>query len=75
MLNQEQLVKNIVNDMSILSGDRMGDTSIIWQDVAGTLATNLQVLAQHVNDIRGGIIHSSFITVLIDQFEDAIKQS
>ena len=72
---QAEIVDRIVEDMKIVSGDIMGPSDATWQDVAGTLACNLEVLGAHIHKIRHGkhaVGHSSHLTMLIDQFREAI---
>lgn len=48
----ETLYTLIEDDMAILAGEDVGDAA--WQDIAGTLAVNLRVLASALDDIRAG---------------------
>jgi hypothetical protein len=45
----------IVEDMRLLSGDVAADPGTTWQDIAGTLATNLRVYAKLLHDARDGL--------------------
>jgi hypothetical protein len=75
MNKQLELVEQIVEDMRIVAGDTMGPSGVTWQDVAGTLACNLEVLARHINKIRAGkhpTADASHLTMLIDQFDKAM---
>lgn len=51
---------NALNDLSILAGDIMGPSDVTWQDVAGTAAVNLRVLASYIDDVREGRSQVSF---------------
>ena len=42
----------IEDDMALLAGEDIAEAA--WQDIAGTLATNLRVLANALDDIRAG---------------------
>lgn len=44
----------ILEDFRILSGDKMGPSDVTWQDVAGTCAVNLAVLAARIEAARLG---------------------
>jgi hypothetical protein len=48
------LLRDIIEDFRILSGDKMGPSDVSWQDVAGTAMTNLQVLAWRMEEAREG---------------------
>jgi hypothetical protein len=50
----EQLLKNALYDLAILAGDIVGPSDVSWQDVAGTAAVNLQVLASQLDQARNG---------------------
>jgi hypothetical protein len=50
----EQLLKNVLHDLSILAGDIVGPSNATWQDVAGTASANLQVLASQLDKARNG---------------------
>ena len=52
MTRLEELYENIEGDMACLAGEDVADAA--WQDVAGTLACNLRVLANALDDIRAG---------------------
>ena len=43
-----------LHDLSILAGDIVGPAGVSWQDVAGTCATNLEVLARQLHAARQG---------------------
>ena len=78
LARQAELVGRIVWDMKILSGDVMGPAEVSWQDAAGTLMTNLEVLAAHIRKIREGThsqAHSSHLTVLFDQLEESVREA
>ena len=75
---QAHIVEQIVEDMRIISGDTMGPSGVTWQDVAGTLACNLEVLARHVNKIRAGkhpTADAAHLTMLIDQLVEAVAKA
>lgn len=50
---EKQLI-NILNDLSILSGDILGPSGVSWQYVAGTTMVNLRVLANQIEQARLG---------------------
>lgn len=50
----EKTLINALNDLAILSGDIQGPSDVSWQDVAGTAATNLEVLASMLHEARKG---------------------
>lgn len=45
---------NIVVDLQILAGEKVGPSDATWQDVAGTLAVNLRALAGSIEAAREG---------------------
>lgn len=49
----DDLWTDIVNDRAILRGDEVSDGAP-WQDVAGTMAVNLRVLANKLDALRNG---------------------
>jgi len=48
------LLRSIIEDFLILSGDKLGSNDVTWQDVAGTASVNLQVLASRLEAAREG---------------------
>lgn len=48
------LLTNIVGDIDILAGDDIGPNGAAWQDVAGTLACNMRVYANLLDQLREG---------------------
>lgn len=46
----------IIADMRILSGDAVGPSDVSWQDVAGTCACNLRLLAGMLDSARAGVV-------------------
>lgn len=68
----EQALTDLLNDMDILSGNKMGPSDVAWQDVAGTAATNAQWLANMLYEARKGN-HESFITFPCP--EECLEQS
>lgn len=46
----------IVADRAILRGDDVGPSGASWQDVAGTMACNMRVLAETLDQARRGEI-------------------
>lgn len=52
---------NALNDLAILSGSKVGPSDASWQDVAGTCATNLEVLSAQLHQARQGNAES-FVT-------------
>ena len=44
----------ILEEVRILSGDKLGPSDVSWQDVAGTLAVNLHYLATLIDSARKG---------------------
>lgn len=57
----ETALRNALNDLAILAGEKVGPSGSSWQDVAGTAAVNLTVLANQLNEARHGNAES-FIT-------------
>jgi len=49
-------LKLAIKDMAILSGEEVGPSDVSWQDVAGTLATNLRVLANQMEAAWEGYV-------------------
>jgi hypothetical protein len=54
-------LENLLNDLSILAGEKVGPSGVSWQDVAGTAMVNAQVLADQLKAAREGN-SESFIT-------------
>ena len=52
--NIDRLGDNIVNDMMTLAGHNVGPSGASWQDIAGTLALNLRVFADALEEQRFG---------------------
>lgn len=52
-----ELARDILGDLAILAGERVGPSGASWQDVAGTCETNLRVLADTLHDVRVGNSH------------------
>ncbi len=50
----EKILINSLNDLAILSGDIVVPSGVSWQDVAGTAAINLEVLASMLMEARKG---------------------
>ena len=48
------LLRSIIEDFLILSGDEVEPGNSSWQDIAGTVSVNLQVLALRVEAAREG---------------------
>ena len=53
-MTTNELIRDIVQDIAILDGTNVGPSDSSWQDVAGTLATNLEVLAYSLHSMRHG---------------------
>lgn len=51
----EQQMKDALGDLSIIAGDVVGPSNASWQDVAGTAAVNLRVLADMIDRCRLGL--------------------
>ena len=47
-------LENALSDLAILAGDIVGPSDASWQDVAGTCAVNLEVLAMQLRAARAG---------------------
>lgn len=58
--SMEKALINALNDLAILAGDLVCPSDVSWQDVAGTAATNLEVLAGMLHEARKGN-HEAFI--------------
>ena len=63
----QALMRSIVVDMRILAGDDVGPSDVSWQDVAGTLHTNLAVLAARVQAARTGRQRGTIVWPSIDE--------
>ena len=51
----ERVMKDALGDLAILAGDTIPiNSDATWQDVAGTAAVNLRVLATLIEDVRHG---------------------
>lgn len=50
----ERTIRNLLYDLTILSGDVVGPSDASWQDVAGTASVNAQVLANILAEARKG---------------------
>lgn len=48
-------------DIRILLGEDVGPSDASWQDVAGTLATSLEVIASSLHQMRAGEIPAAAI--------------
>lgn len=56
-----KLQQQIIDDAAILAGEELGPSDASWQDVAGTMATNLRVYARLLDRAREGTYgHCSF---------------
>jgi len=53
-MKTRELIRDIIGDIAILDGTNVGPSGASWQDVAGTLATNLAVLASRLHEMRRG---------------------
>ena len=73
-MTREELVlswaRNAGTDIAVLSGNIVNpvDSSASWQDVAGTLATNLKCIEMELHGARNGFREREFITSLYDAF-------
>jgi hypothetical protein len=47
-------MRNALDDLHILAGDKVGQGDVTWQDVAGTAAVNLRHLAHLIDQAREG---------------------
>ena len=50
----KQALTDALGDLEILAGNKVGPSHTSWQDVAGTCAVNLQVLASQLEQARLG---------------------
>ena len=50
----DKLLEAGLHDLAILAGDVVGPSDVSWQDVAGTAAANLRVLADLLSEAREG---------------------
>jgi len=57
----ELALRNALNDLAILAGEKMGPSDASWQDVAGTCAVHLTVLAGQLNAARAGKAESFLV--------------
>jgi len=51
----QRALRNAIEDLAILDGQIVGPADASWQDVAGTAATNLEVVARYLHNARGGL--------------------
>jgi hypothetical protein len=58
--NLEKLRDDIRTDAAILCGDEIGPSDASWQDVAGTMASNMRVYATLLDRLRDGEPVESF---------------
>jgi hypothetical protein len=56
----KQSLKDLLEDLSILAGEKLGPSDASWQDVAGTAAINARHLASLLDSARKGN-HEPFI--------------
>lgn len=47
-------LENLLNDLSILSGEKVGPSNVSWQDVAGTAMVNAEALANQLRQAQLG---------------------
>ena len=59
--NFKRLLDSIQTDLNILAGNEVGTTDATWQDVAGTLATNMEAYAALLHEARKGR-HEAFLS-------------
>ncbi len=57
----ERTLRNLLHDLTILSGDVIGPSGTSWQDVAGTASVNAQVLANILSEARKGNHESALV--------------
>ena len=50
----DKILGVIISDIEILAGDQIGPSDASWQDVAGTLSTNMKVYAKLLDQARQG---------------------
>jgi hypothetical protein len=55
----KRLLRSIIEDFEILSGDSAGEGAT-WQDVAGSCAVNLEVLSLRIKAARAGRVADGF---------------
>lgn len=68
------LLKDIIADMRILAGDAVGPSNASWQDVAGTLATNMEVYARLLHRARqGDSVYPAVFPSVDDVCEKGVK--
>ena len=51
----EEMLTDVLSDLSILSGDTLGPKNASWQDIAGTAICNLNLLAKKIESYRKGM--------------------
>ena len=54
----KEKLKAILDDFDILAGTKVGESGVVWQDVAGTLACNLHTLSLRIEAARQGHVAS-----------------
>ena len=66
----DDLLGAIIADIDILAGDTVGPSDVSWQDVAGTLMTNMRVYALRLERVRtdppAGVVFPSVRDKLCD---------
>lgn len=66
-----ELLATAIDDLRILSGDKIGPSDASWQDVAGTCAVNLHVLAWQIEQARvGNVANGPVVFPSPDDLED-----
>ncbi len=50
----QRTLTNLLNDLAILAGEKMGQSGVSWQDVAGTASTNALALGNMLAEARKG---------------------
>lgn len=67
----KRLLKTILDDFRILSGDEVGPSDVTWRDVAGTASINLKVLASRMESARQGhVVDGPAVFPSPDDLED-----
>lgn len=65
-----QLWRGIVIDRAILRGDELGPSGVSWQDVAGTMACQMRVLADLLDRARAGEIEGPCLSMFTEDPDD-----
>lgn len=66
----QQLLVDALRDLLILDGSIVGPSGVSWQDVAGTAACNLRVLASWLDAARRGEVPGPVVMPAVEEAVD-----